>query len=515
MIIDAHVHVSPDAGPAGYERLIRDLKQDGAGMALVSSVGRFERYPEPEAVRRYNADSASFARAAGNFARWLAYVNPQNENWSEELDLCLSQGAIGIKLWCALKDAGGSMGRTRSVIAVAAERRLPCLIHTFSHTEGNPAGELNIEEFAEIAADFPKANLIAAHAGGNWRQSIGAISRVPNASVDVCGSFPAQGMVEALVADVGVARIVFGTDMPGRSFASQLAKVVFADVSEEERELILWKNAARIFGLSPGDSPSESPGQRVPRPAPAMAAQHLQSEHLDHSPDHFCFCGRWPSFETPCETPRALNVLLAVAGAEKAYVADLGSMFRTDLTEANRTFVQHCEACPRLAPLAIVNPRASNWRRVLSARPQQSAGVLVSPYLHSWRLDDPAQMPLFEECARTSVPVWVNCAFGDHRFRHPAIQYRPVAADEFGAFAGPAPKNAYVFQGVPWQFIQPHVETIRARSDFRIEISRLTDLYRHAEAAVSAGLLPQLVMGSEFPLRDLRQVRWTACRQSL
>jgi len=171
--------------------------------------------------------------------------------------------------------------------------------------------------------------------------------------------------------------------------------------------------------------------------------------------------------------------------------------------------------CPRIAALAIVNPRASNWRRVLAARPQQSAGVFLSPYLHNWRLDDPAHAPLFEECARTAVPLWLNCGFGDHRFRHSALEFRPVSADEFGAFMRQAPKNAYVFQAVSWQFIQPHVATIRARTDLRVEISRLTDLYSHSEAAVSAGLLPQLVMGSEFPLRDLRQVRWTAFRQGL
>jgi hypothetical protein len=515
MIIDAHVHVSPDAGPAGWERLIRDLKQDGAGMALVSSVGRFERYPQPDAVRRYNADSASFARGAGSFARWLAYINPQNDNWSEELDLCLREGAIGIKLWCALKDAGGGLDRTRSVVAVAAQRRLPVLMHTFSHTEGNPPGELNIEEFAALAAELPTATLVAAHAGGNWRQAIGALSQLPNASVDVCGSFPASGMVEALVADIGAERIVFGTDMPGRSFASQLAKVVLADIGDEEKELILWRNAARIFGLGSSDSPAGQSGQAGPCHAALAEAEQPRPGGLERSPDHFCFCGRWPSFETQCETPQALNALLAVAGVQKAYAADLGSMFRADLAEANRSFVQLCQACPRIAPLAIVNPRASNWRRVLAGRPQHAVGVLVSPYLHNWRLDEVAHMPLFEECARASVPLWVNCGFGDHRFRHSAMQYRPVAAEELGAFARQAPRNAYVLQALTWPVIQPHAETIRARTDFRIEISRLTDLYRHAEAAVSAGLLSQLVVGSEFPLRDLRQVRWTACRQGL
>ena len=42
-------------------------------------------------------------------------------------------------------------------------------------------------------------------------------------------------------------RVVFGSDATGRSFTSQLAKVYGADITEDERDKILYGNAAALF----------------------------------------------------------------------------------------------------------------------------------------------------------------------------------------------------------------------------------------------------------------------------
>ena len=48
---------------------------------------------------------------------------------------------------------------------------------------------------------------------------------------------------------VGAERILYGSDAPIRDYASQLAKVTGARISDRERQRILGENAARLLNL--------------------------------------------------------------------------------------------------------------------------------------------------------------------------------------------------------------------------------------------------------------------------
>jgi predicted TIM-barrel fold metal-dependent hydrolase len=54
-------------------------------------------------------------------------------------------------------------------------------------------------------------------------------------------------MVEMAVRELGAERVIYGSDAAGRSFASQLAKVCSAAISEEEKALILGGNLKRML----------------------------------------------------------------------------------------------------------------------------------------------------------------------------------------------------------------------------------------------------------------------------
>ena len=55
-------------------------------------------------------------------------------------------------------------------------------------------------------------------------------------------------MVEMAVRELGPKRIIYGSDAGGRSYASQLAKVIGADISQRDKELILGGNLQRLLG---------------------------------------------------------------------------------------------------------------------------------------------------------------------------------------------------------------------------------------------------------------------------
>ena len=47
--------------------------------------------------------------------------------------------------------------------------------------------------------------------------------------------------------ELGAERVIWGSDVGGRSFASQLAKVLSADIPDSAKELILGGNLRRLL----------------------------------------------------------------------------------------------------------------------------------------------------------------------------------------------------------------------------------------------------------------------------
>ena len=133
------------------------------------------------------------------------------------------------------------------VVRRAAELKAPVLQHTWYKITGNLPGESTATDLAALATRHPTASLIAAHAGGDWERGIRAIRATTNVTAEICGGDPTAGVVEMAVRELGPERVIYGSDAGGRSFASQLAKVEAAEISDHEKELILGANLRRLL----------------------------------------------------------------------------------------------------------------------------------------------------------------------------------------------------------------------------------------------------------------------------
>jgi predicted TIM-barrel fold metal-dependent hydrolase len=501
MIIDIHTHVPPESD---WPLFLQHCRDNGVTLAVTSSLGSWARYPDEADIRRANDEACRFAAFSRGMVLWFAYLNPQNDNWSLELQRAAAAGACGVKLWVSLKDpASGSLERVPPVLDAAQRRRLPVLIHTFQRVDDNLPGEITMAEFAELARRFPELPLIAAHAGGNWRQSLGLLRALPNTFVDLCGGYPETGMAEALVAELGAERVLYGSDALGRSFASQIAKVTFAQLSAPDQSRILGDNSARLLGI--GDT-QVAAAELTAAGLPASAAVGMPV--LDE--DHFCFSGHWPFRRSPCPTPADLQAALQNAGLRRAYVADAGSVYAADVLAANRDFERAARGLSRLAPLAAMVPYAPNWRPVLNDAVGLCPGGILYPYLHTWRLDDPAYAAFFGAAATARFPLWINACTADSRFRHRGTACREVSAEELVRFVRAAPPNAYVVQGAGLGLIKACLEQCPEAAHVRFEISRLSDNSTALTSIVARFGWKRLVLGTEFPFRDLRTVPSTA-----
>ena len=101
---------------------------------------------------------------------------------------------------------------------------------------------------------YPELLFIGAHFGGwsLWEEAPALLCKFPNLVVDCSSSLYRLTPERAaeLIRTYGAERVLFGTDYPMWRPKEELARFAQIPLSEEERDLILWKNAERIFGLS-------------------------------------------------------------------------------------------------------------------------------------------------------------------------------------------------------------------------------------------------------------------------
>ncbi len=120
--------------------------------------------------------------------------------------------------------------------------------HTWFQTGGKPGpGASTPAELAELAAKFPEQKFLCAHAGGEWQKGIRAVRDSENILVETSGFDATAGFIEMAVRELGAERIVFGSHLPSRSLGTELGKVIGADISEEDKRLILGENYRRLL----------------------------------------------------------------------------------------------------------------------------------------------------------------------------------------------------------------------------------------------------------------------------
>jgi predicted TIM-barrel fold metal-dependent hydrolase len=202
--------------------------------------------PSPAEMRRQNDQVLEALSHWHDRAFGLVYLNPKHTDASlSEIERCVAQGPlVGIKLWVAVRC---NDERLDPLIARATELKAVVFQHTWIKSDGNLPGESTPMDLAQLAARHPACQLICGHSGGNWELGIRAIRDNPNVALGIGGSDPTSGFVEMAVRELGDRRIIYGSDVGGRSFASQLAKVQGADIPSTSKRLILGENLKRML----------------------------------------------------------------------------------------------------------------------------------------------------------------------------------------------------------------------------------------------------------------------------
>ncbi len=249
-IWDLHVHLSRFPGNTPMERMNSVMEYaDRMGIdrvLLYLGMPPTVPDPSPDDLRRKNDETLEALRDWPKRALGLVYLNPKHEKFSlDEFDRCVRNGPmVGVKLWIARRCNGRELD---PIVEQATELNALIYQHTWIKTSGPVQGESTPMDVAELARRHPKARLVCGHAGGNWELGIRAIRETKNVYLGIAGSEPTSGFTEMAVRELGAERVLYGSDVGGRSFASQLAKVLDANIPNQAKKLILGENLKRIL----------------------------------------------------------------------------------------------------------------------------------------------------------------------------------------------------------------------------------------------------------------------------
>jgi len=245
MIIDIHSHVGDPW--FGYwkknveiEDHLASMDKYGITRRCISWLQAFNAPDEgnvkiAEVVKKYPDRFLGFAVIN---PRWYELAVDEVVRAKEEL------GMVGLKFHPASCQYHSDSPCLNKVMEKGIELGFPMLFHCGQDQYSHP---FNLGRLAER---FREATIIMAHMGEEaWFEAISTAAEHPNIVLDTTGSFNWYRIMNFAIQRVGEDRIVFGMDFPSYNPGPELAKVTQADLTDKQKEKILWKNATRILKL--------------------------------------------------------------------------------------------------------------------------------------------------------------------------------------------------------------------------------------------------------------------------
>ena len=260
-IIDAHCHIYPakiaakaaisvgnfykeePACGGTTEELIQLGDSVGVDRFVVQSVATAPK--QVASINGFIADEV--ARSNGRFIGF-GTLHPESEDIKGDLEHLKELGLKGVKLHPDIQ--GFKIDDYRCLkIYELCEGRLPILMHTGDHRFdfSNP------NRMKPVLEKYPELTVVGAHFGGwsVWEDATRQLSGYKNFLVDCSSSLYAITPEKAkeLIFIYGVERVLFGTDYPLWTPESEIERFMRIDLTDEQREDILYNNAAKLFGI--------------------------------------------------------------------------------------------------------------------------------------------------------------------------------------------------------------------------------------------------------------------------
>lgn len=182
-------------------------------------------------------------------------VHPQAEDWEEELERIKSLGLYGIKFH---PDYQNFMVDDECMIPIyrkCAELGLPVSIHAGYDPLSPDLYHCQSEAAARVFDQVPEMTMILAHGGGmrdwdNVEKYLAGQKGNLYFDVSVIANEIPRDQLLRIIKTHGADRILFGSDCPWDLPTNEINMINELPLSDEEKEMIFYKNALRVLKIS-------------------------------------------------------------------------------------------------------------------------------------------------------------------------------------------------------------------------------------------------------------------------
>lgn len=250
MIIDMHVHIGGSkiygkGGKGNAKKIVELMDQNKIDKAVLIPTAS---PPKP----RYYEDVRDALKEFPDRFYGFFLANPKEENVCDMLEKAVNDyGFVGVKMHPTfLAVPADDHELVYPIVERAKQLKICVMIHSDPFLYGTPW------QIGLLAMDFPDVPVVMVHMGMVSivfvDAAINMAKRAPNLYLDTTG-MSAESKIAVAVREIGVSRVLYGSDAPFRNFAYEMAKIDYVEIPEEDKKKILGENAKKLL---------ESLGQR-------------------------------------------------------------------------------------------------------------------------------------------------------------------------------------------------------------------------------------------------------------
>ncbi|MBP3360029.1 MAG: amidohydrolase [Clostridia bacterium] len=260
-VIDSHCHIYPDkiaeraTAATGdfyhisieYDGKVSTLKREsekaGINFCIVQSVATTPQ--QVSSINRFIAESTAENKCFAG----LGTLHPESENQERDVNEIISLGLKGVKLHPDIQGFRIDDDRCFKIYELCEKKGLPILMHTGDcrYDYSNP------DRLIPVLENFYRLIIVGAHFGGwsVWKAAARQLHGYNNLYVDTSSSLYALKPEEAreIISLYTEDRVLFGTDFPMWNQSEEMNRYKALNLSPEQNEKILYRNACRVFKL--------------------------------------------------------------------------------------------------------------------------------------------------------------------------------------------------------------------------------------------------------------------------
>lgn len=260
MIIDFHTHVFPDKLAAHAMESLS--ARAGLPPHTDGTLDCTERLMKEQSVDRFvalniatsprsQAHVNDFAIDINRTHTAFGSVHPLSESALSELVRLKKAGVKGVKFHNEYQDFFVDDEKAYPLYEKITELGLIAVFHGGYDPAFPPPFKASPERCARVMNAFPQAKFIFAHLGG-LMQPDDAVKYLKNTNAMIDTAYMAgayeHSAAERVIKEFGAERVLFGSDCPWDTPANTLRFLDGLNLSEKEKERILYKNALDLLG---------------------------------------------------------------------------------------------------------------------------------------------------------------------------------------------------------------------------------------------------------------------------